>query len=60
VTSARFCVAVGLALGTVWAFGGFWRVLLVAVVAAVAFGVGRVLDGRVDLQDLAGRIQGRR
>lgn len=60
MTSARFCIAVGLTLGTVWAFGGFWRMLLVAVVAAVAFGVGRILDGRVDIVDWAGRLQGRR
>ncbi|MCO1337819.1 DUF2273 domain-containing protein [Zhihengliuella halotolerans] len=60
MTSARFCIVVGLVLGTVWAFGGFWRMLLVAVVAAVAFGIGRVLDGRVDIVDWAGRLQGRR
>ncbi|MGO2005096.1 DUF2273 domain-containing protein [Arthrobacter rhombi] len=60
MTSTRFCTIIGLVLGTIWVIAGFWAMLLVAVVAAVAFGVGRVLDGRVDLQDWAGRIQGRR
>ena len=60
MTSTRFCTIVGLVLGAVWVIAGFWAMLLVAVVALVAFGIGRVLDGRVDLQDWAGRIQGRR
>lgn len=60
MSSTRFCTIVGLVLGTVWVIAGFWAMLLVALVALVAFGIGRVLDGRVDLQDWAGRIQGRR
>jgi len=40
---------VGLALGFAGAFGGFGAFVLVAVLAAVGFGVGKVLEGQLDL-----------
>lgn len=60
MTTTRFSVVVGLVLGSVWVFGGFWNMVLVALVSLVAYGIGRVLDGRVDLQEVVGRLQGRR
>ena len=60
MTTTRFSVVVGLVLGSVWVFGGFWSMVIVALVALAAFWIGRVLEGRVDLQDVVGRLQGRR
>lgn len=60
MTTTRFSVVVGLVLSSVWVFGGFWRMVLVAFVALAAFWIGRVLEGRVDLQDVVRRLQGRR
>lgn len=44
-------LAVGLLLGTVWAFGGFGSFILVIVIGAIGLVVGMVLDGRIDLGD---------
>ncbi|PQZ95050.1 hypothetical protein CQ018_06915 [Arthrobacter sp. MYb227] len=60
MTTTRFSVAVGLVLGSVWVFGGFFSMLLVALVALAAFWIGHVLEGRVDLHEVVSRLQGRR
>lgn len=44
-------LAVGLLLGTVWAFGGFGSFILVIVIGAIGLVVGMVLDGRIDIGD---------
>jgi hypothetical protein len=46
---------VGLALGFAGVFGGFGALLVVALCAAVGLGVGRYLDGRLDIGALLGR-----
>lgn len=43
---------VGLALGFAGAFGGFTAFVIVLVLGAVGFGVGRWLDGQLDLSAL--------
>ncbi|PPB48695.1 DUF2273 domain-containing protein [Arthrobacter pityocampae] len=45
---------VGLLLGFAVIFGGFLEFLAVILFAAVGLVVGRLLDGKIDLQDLAG------
>ncbi len=45
---------VGLLLGFVAIFGGFPEFLGVLVFATVGLLVGRLLDGKLDLQDFAG------
>lgn len=45
---------VGLALGFAGAFGGFVAFLIVLVLGAVGLGVGRWLDGQLDLSALLG------
>lgn len=46
------CLAVGLVLGLAGAFGGFSAFAIVAILGALGFGVGRYLDGHLDLADL--------
>lgn len=40
---------VGLVLGVAGAFGGFGAFVLVAVLGAIGFAVGKVLEGQLDL-----------
>lgn len=54
-SSTRFCLAVGLVLGMVAAFGGFVELLIVLLFGIVGLLVGRVLDGKLDLAALLGR-----
>jgi hypothetical protein len=44
----------GIALGFAGAFGGFTAFVIVLVLAAVGLGVGRWLDGHLDLSALTG------
>ncbi len=46
---------VGLILGIAGAFGGFGAFLIVLVLGALGFIVGRVLDGQLDLNAVLGR-----
>ncbi|SDT07435.1 DUF2273 domain-containing protein [Microlunatus soli] len=59
MSGTHWGLLVGLVLGVVAAFGGFGAFLLVAVLAAVGLVIGRILDGRLDLQAVLGRT-GRR
>jgi hypothetical protein len=43
----------GLALGFAGAFGGFSAFVIVLVLGAIGLGVGRWLDGKLDLSALA-------
>ncbi|MBJ7607874.1 MAG: hypothetical protein JF887_00370 [Candidatus Dormibacteraeota bacterium] len=52
-------LAVGLALGFAGAFGGFGAFLVVLLLGAIGLGVGRYLDGQLDLSALIGRSQDR-
>ena len=51
---------VGLVLGLAGAFGGFDAFLLVAVLGAVGFLVGQVVEGRIDLSSHLTGSGGRR
>jgi uncharacterized membrane protein len=54
----------GLILGAVLALTGlvfgFWALLWVALAMAVGYGVGRVVEGKLDLSSLADTLRGRR
>ena len=54
----------GLVLGAVLALAavafGFWAMILVALFMAVGYGVGRVVEGKLDLHSLADTLRGRR
>ncbi|KJK57287.1 MULTISPECIES: hypothetical protein [Actinomycetes] len=52
-------LVVGMALGFAGYFGGFAAFLLVAVLGAVGFVVGRLLEGDIELSDLGELLRGR-
>ncbi|MGK9148497.1 DUF2273 domain-containing protein [Plantibacter flavus] len=39
---------------------GFWSMILVAAFVLVGWGVGRVLDGKLDLRSVGDALRGRR
>lgn len=45
----------GLILGIAGAFGGFGAFLIVLILGAIGFAVGRVLDGELDINAVLGR-----
>lgn len=49
----------GLVLGVVAVFGGFYAFLLVLVLGAVGLLVGMLLEGRLSLRGLSGRLSSR-
>ncbi len=49
----------GLVLGVAGAFGGVGAFLLVLVLGAIGLGMGRWLDGQLDLDGLTGRSRSR-
>lgn len=60
MTTSRYALWVGLALGavaTIWGFGSF---LVVAVFAAIGWAVGLALEGKIDVRSLLGQTADRR
>ena len=60
MTRTPLGVVIGLALGLALAFGGFGRMLIVALFAVIGFLVAKVLEGDLDLGPyLSRRREGR-
>jgi fatty acid desaturase len=59
MSTTRWCVAVGLVLGIVLAFGGGIALLVVVLFGLIGLVVGRVAEGKLDLQALFGRASSR-
>ncbi|OLT13264.1 hypothetical protein BJF78_22250 [Pseudonocardia sp. CNS-139] len=55
MTATQTGLLTGLILGVAGAFGGFGAFLIVLVLGAVGLVVGRVLDGRLDINAVLGR-----
>lgn len=55
MSTTRWCVAVGLVLGIVLAFGGGIALLVVVLFGLIGLVLGRVAEGKLDLQALFGR-----
>jgi hypothetical protein len=49
MSATQMGIAVGIALGFAGAFGGFLEFIIVLVLGAAGFAVGRVLDSELDL-----------
>lgn len=60
MSTTRFALLVGLALGVVATFGGVGYLVIVAVFTVVGWAVGMVLEGKLDVPSLAGRVADRR
>jgi hypothetical protein len=55
MSTTQLAVAVGVALGFAGAFGGFTAFVIVLVVGAAGFVVGRVLESNLDFDSVFGR-----
>ncbi len=51
---------VGLLLGIVFVFDGFGDMLIVALFGAIGYGVAKVIDGDLDLNELLSRARTQR
>lgn len=59
MSTTRWCLAVGLVLGIVLAFGGFTALVIAVLFGLIGLLVGRVAEGKLDLQALFGRASSR-
>lgn len=60
MSTSQFAVVVGIALGVVAVFDGFVSSLIVLLFAAAGLVIGRMLEGKLDLNALFGRPTERR
>lgn len=60
MTHSATGIAVGAVLALTWITFNFWAFLFVAVAMALGLLVARVIDGKLDLRNLADAFRGRR
>lgn len=60
MSRGQFGLLAGFLLAWAWAESGFLVMLAAMIAAAIGFGVVRVLDGEVDLAEVADRLSGPR
>ncbi|MET3923425.1 hypothetical protein [Arthrobacter sp. UYEF20] len=59
MSTTRWCLAVGLVLGIVLAFGGFTALVITVLFGLIGLVVGRIAEGKLDLQALFGKASSR-
>ncbi|MET3172796.1 UNVERIFIED_ORG: fatty acid desaturase [Arthrobacter sp. UYCu721] len=59
MSTTRWCLAVGLVLGIVLAFGGFTALVIAVLFGLIGLLVGRIAEGKLDLQALFGKASSR-
>jgi hypothetical protein len=59
MSTTRWCLTIGLVLGIVLGFGGWLALLAVVILGLIGLLVGRVAEGKLDLQALFGRASSR-
>ncbi|WAP52106.1 hypothetical protein OL239_01935 [Arthrobacter sp. ATA002] len=59
MSATKWCLGVGLVLGIVLAFGGWYAFLLAVLFGLIGMLVGLVADGRLDLASMFGRASSR-
>ena len=59
MSTTRWCLTIGLVLGIVLAFGGWLALLAVVILGLIGLLVGRVAEGKLDVQALFGRASSR-
>jgi uncharacterized membrane protein len=60
VTPSHLGLILGAVLAVTGLVFGFWALLWVALAMAIGYGVGRVVEGKLDLSSLADTLRGRR
>ena len=60
MTHSQTGIAVGAVLALTWIIFNFWAFLFVAVAMALGLLAARVIDGKLDLRNLADAFRGRR
>jgi uncharacterized membrane protein len=53
-------MGVGALLALTWITVGFWAFVIVLVAMAIGAGIGRVLEGKLDLRTLTDAFRGKR
>ncbi|MFJ7750038.1 hypothetical protein ACIQXM_08795 [Arthrobacter sp. NPDC097144] len=59
MSATKWCMSVGLVLGIVLAFGGWYALLLAVLFGLVGLLVGMAAEGRLDFQTMFGRASSR-
>lgn len=59
MSTTRWCLTIGLVLGIVLGFGGWWALVAAVVLGFIGLIVGRVAEGKLDMQALFGRASSR-
>ncbi|MBT2534113.1 hypothetical protein J7E83_18680 [Arthrobacter sp. ISL-48] len=59
MSTTRWCLAIGLVLGIVLAFGGFTALVIAVLFGLIGLVVGRIAEGKLDLQALFGKASSR-
>lgn len=54
MNAATIGAGIGMLLGLVLVFGGWWQALVVVVLGLIGLIVGRIVDGQLDVHDLFG------
>lgn len=60
MTRTALATLVGLLLGLAFILEGFGEMLIVALFGAIGFGIAKVIEGDVDLNELLSRARGDR
>lgn len=54
MNAATLGAGIGVLIGLVLVFGGWWQALVVVVLGLIGLIVGRIVDGQLDVHDLFG------
>lgn len=59
MSTTRWCLTIGLVLGIVLAFGGWWALVSAAVLGFIGLIIGRIAEGKLDMAALFGKASSR-
>ena len=59
MSTTRWCLMIGLVLGIVLAFGGWWALVSAVVLGFIGLIIGRVAEGKLDMAALFGKASSR-
>lgn len=59
MSTTRWCLTIGLVLGIVLGFGGWWALLAAVILGFIGLMVGRVAEGKLDMAAVFGKASSR-